>query len=169
MGEPDRLGLERLTRSGLNAPGSFFLGRRAIFADTTDRERWQIRMKRTVSRGRRNETKGTAGLPHLRFYHSVSLRTKTLSVLDELEESEDATGQREALAELVLELTKCGLAYYFMKPVEAAKVGFMAEQSTKLGLATIRRVMSPVVRRVIGGMDADQLLLVSQHIRHLME
>ena len=108
-------------------------------------------------------------LPFLRFYHSKSLRTKTLSVLEALETAEDATSQREALADLVLELTEAGLAYYYVKPVQAAKVGFMAEQTTTLGIAGIRRVMGPVVRRVIGGMGAYQLLSVSKHIRHLMK
>jgi len=108
-------------------------------------------------------------MPSLRFYHSRALRAKTLSVLDALEAADGATTQREALADLVLELTETGLEYYFVKPVRAAKVGFVAEQSTRLGIAGILRVMGPVARRVIGGMDTDQLLSVSKHIRHLME
>jgi hypothetical protein len=90
-------------------------------------------------------------------------------VLDALEMAEDATIHSYALAEVVLELTQTGLAYYFVKPVQDAKVGVMAEQSTKLGIAGIRRVMGPVTRRVIGGMNATQLLSVSKHIRHLMK
>jgi hypothetical protein len=105
----------------------------------------------------------------MRFYHSRALRTRTLAVLDALETAEDATSQREALAEVVLELTETGLAYYFVKPVQAAKVGYMAEQSTKLGIAGILRLMGPVTRRVIGGMNAHQLRSVSDHIRHLMQ
>jgi hypothetical protein len=118
--------------------------------------------------GRKNQS-GAAGPPYLRFYHSASLRTRTLSVLDALEAAEDPTSQKEALAEIVLELTETGLAYYFVKPVEAAKVGFMAQQSTKLGIAGFLRVMGPVTRRVLGGMDAQQLRSVSNHIRHLMK
>ena len=90
-------------------------------------------------------------------------------MLDALETAEDATSQREALAEVVLELTETGLAYYFVKPVQAAKVGYMAEQSTKLGIAGILRLMGPVTRRIIGGMNAQQLRSVSDHIRHLMQ
>ncbi len=112
---------------------------------------------------------GAGGLPYLRFYHSESLRARTLSVLEALETADDATSEREALAEVVLELTESGLAYYFVKPVQDAKVGFMAEQTTKLGIAGILKVMGPVARRVIGGMDAQQLLAVSRHIRHLMK
>jgi hypothetical protein len=126
-------------------------------------------MKRKVDGEGREEQSEAVGLPYLRFYHSRSLRTKTLSVLDALETAEDATSQREALAELVLELTETGLAYYFVKPVQAAKVGFIAEQSTKLGIAGILRVMRPVARQVIGRMGTQQLLSVSNHIRHLMK
>ena len=116
-----------------------------------------------------NERRGEAiGLPFLRFYHSKALRTRTLSVLEALETAEDPTSHRDALAEVVLELTEVGLAYYFVKPVQAAKVGFLAEQTTRVGISGILRVMGPVARRVIGGMSADQLLSVSKHVRHLM-
>ncbi len=126
-------------------------------------------MKRHPRGDGSDELRGAVRLPYLRFYHSASLRSKTLAVLDALETAEDATIHSKALAELVLELTETGLAYYFVKPVEDAQVGFMAEQSTKLGIVGIRRVMGPVTRRVIGGMSASQLLSVSKHIRQLMK
>jgi len=126
-------------------------------------------MKRKV-RGDGGENQSPAvKLPYLRFHHSEALRTRTLEVLEALESAEDATSERKELAEVVLELTETGLAYYFVKPVQTAKVGFMAEQSVKLGISAILRVMGPVARRVIGGMDAPQLLAVSRHIRHLMK
>lgn len=126
-------------------------------------------MKPKVRHDGAEEQGRAVGLPYLRFYHSKALRTKTLAVLDALESAEDATAQSDALAEVVLELTEAGLAYYFVKPVQTAKVGFMAEQTTKLGIAGILRVMGPVARRVIGGMDAYQLVSVGKHIRHLMK
>ena len=125
-------------------------------------------MVRRVGGDESERKSGASRLPSLRFYHSKSLRTKTLSVLDALETAEDATSHRDALAEVVRELTEAGIAYYFVKPVQVAKVGFMAEQSIKLGLAGILRIMGPIVRRVIGGMNAHQLRSVSKHIRHLM-
>ena len=125
-------------------------------------------MVRKVGGDESERKSGASRLPSLRFYHSKSLRTKTLSVLDALETAEDATSHRDALAEVVRELTEAGIAYYFVKPVQAAKVGFMAEQSIKLGVAGILRIMGPIVRRVIGGMNAHQLRSVSKHIRHLM-
>lgn len=126
-------------------------------------------MKRNVRGDSGEKQSPAAKLPYLRFYHSEALRARTLEVLEALETADDATSERKALAELVLELTETGLAYYFVKPVQAAKVGFMSEQSVKLGISAILRVMGPVARRVIGGMDAPQLLAVSRHIRHLMK
>ena len=122
------------------------------------------------ARPRQSGARETArGLPSLRFHHSTELRTRTLAVLDALESADDPTEHREALAEVVMELTDVGLAYYFLKPVQDAKVGVLAMQTTKVGLAGILRVMSPVARRVLGGMDREQLLGVSAHIRELMD
>ncbi len=112
---------------------------------------------------------GAGELPSLRFHYSTALHARTLEVLEALETSEDATRHRGALADVVLELTEAGLDYYFVQAVQDAKVGYVAEQSTKLGLSSIRKVMGPVIRRVIGGMSAVQLLSVSRHMRHLME
>lgn len=110
----------------------------------------------------------TPSLPSLRFRHSKDLRTRTLRVLDALEGAPDATAHSDALADIVLELTEVGLSYYFLKPVQDAKAGMLATQTTKMGLGGILRVMSPVARRVLGGMDHDQLLAVSAHLRALM-
>ena len=125
-------------------------------------------MKRTT-RARQAAEPDQEALPSLRFFHSEALRAKTLAVLDGLETGGDPTTQREALAAVVVELTETGLEYYFVKPVKAAEVGFMAEQSTKLGISSILRVMAPVTRRIIGGMDAAQLRVVAAHLRHLMQ
>ena len=44
--------------------------------------------------------------PFLRFYHSEALREKTFFVLSSIEQAEDATKHRKALASLVVDLTK---------------------------------------------------------------
>lgn len=112
---------------------------------------------------------GGGELPSLRFRYPAALHERTLEVLEALETAEDATRHRAALSDVVLELTEAGLDYYFVKAVQDAKVGFMGQQSTKLGLSSIRKVMGPVIRRVIGGMDRDQLLSVGRHMRELMK
>ncbi len=106
-------------------------------------------------------------LPFLRFYHSEVLRKKTISVLTALEEAPDPTQHRDALGDLVAELSDAGLNYYFMAPLKLAKPGFLVEQSAGLGMAGARQVLGSVARNIIGRMDKPQLLSVSASIRKL--
>lgn len=107
--------------------------------------------------------------PFLRFYHAASLRTKTLSVLTTLEQAQDSTRHRNALTDIVLELTDSGLDYFFLRPLKLARVGFVVEQSAQLGMKGVQRMMAPVIRNVIGQMSSHQLITVCHHIRQLME
>ena len=98
--------------------------------------------------------------PFLRFYHSKSLRAKTLAVLTTLEKAKDSTQHRDALADIVVELTDSGMDYYFLRPLNLAKTGFFVEQSANLGMAATIRVLASVIRNIIGSMDKPQLLTV---------
>jgi hypothetical protein len=120
-------------------------------------------------RVKRSVKKSPSTQPFLRFYHSESLRAKTLAVLTTLEKSKDSTKHRDALAEIVVDLSDSGMEYYFLRPLKLAKVGFFVEQSANLGMAATTRVLGSVIRNVIGGMDGPQLLAVCSHIRQLME
>ena len=106
--------------------------------------------------------------PHLRFLHSEELRKKTIEVLERLEQTEDPTQYRDALGDLVVELTNTGMDYFFIKPLELAKVGIVTQKSANLGMAGTRRVIGPIIRRIIGGMDKSQLLIICGYIRQLM-
>ena len=106
--------------------------------------------------------------PHIRFHYSEELHKRTIEVLDALEQAEDPTTYREALGDLVVELTKAGMDYFFVRPLELAEMGFMTRKSAQLGMATTQRVMGPIIRKVIGGMDKDQLLIVCDYMRQLM-
>lgn len=106
--------------------------------------------------------------PFIRFYHSEGLRKKTLVLLDTIEQADDATTHRDALSNLVVELTNSGMDYFFMRPLKLAKPGFVVEQSANLGLAGVQQVMGSVVRKIIGRMNSPQLLSVCDSIRQLM-
>jgi hypothetical protein len=107
--------------------------------------------------------------PFLRFYHTESLRAKTLAALHDLERAEDGTLYREALADIVVELTDSGMDYYFLKPLELAKAGFIVQQTANLGMAGTTRLLGTVIRNIIGGMDERQLLVICGYIRQLMK
>jgi hypothetical protein len=107
--------------------------------------------------------------PFLRFYHSASLRSRTLAVLAKLEKAEDSTQHRDALAGVIVELTDSGMDYYFLRPLKLAKVGFFTQQSASLGMSATTRMLASVIRNIVGRMDQPQLLTISGYIRQLME
>lgn len=106
--------------------------------------------------------------PFLRFHYAEALHRKTLSLLARLESAPDPTAHRDALADVVVELTNSGLDYFFMKPLKLARAGFVLEQSASLGMAAAQRVLASVIRQIIGRMEAPQLLSVCGSIRQLM-
>ena len=81
---------------------------------------------------------------------------------------EDALGteHRGARADLVVELTNCGLDTYFIQPLKQSGPGFMVQQSANLGMASVKQVMGSVIRQIIGRMDGAQLHSVCGSIRH---
>ena len=107
--------------------------------------------------------------PFLRFYHSESLRAKTLAVLTTVEKAKDSTKHRDALASIIVELTDSGMDYYFLRPLKLANAGFLTEQSANLGMSATTAVLGTVIRNMIGRMDGPQLLTVCSYIRQLME
>ena len=110
-----------------------------------------------------------AAKPSLRFFHSSALRSRTNKLLTAIEKDEEPTRHVEALSTLVLELAEAGMTYYYVKPVEQAKLGFVARQTAGLGIAGSLRVMGPIVRNILGGADAKQLRVIARHMRLLMK
>jgi len=105
--------------------------------------------------------------PSLRFYHSEVLREKTNTVLSALETQPSHPHHGEAIADLVAHLIEAGMDYYFLKPLKQAEVGFVAEQSARLGMSGAVKLVSSVSRKFIIRMDHAQLLVVATHIRSL--
>lgn len=106
--------------------------------------------------------------PSLRFTHSAALRARTLQVLAAVDGAPEPPTQADALSSLVLALTEAGMEFYFLKPITDAKLGFVARQTASLGVSGALRVLSPIVRSVLGGADGRQLRVVTKHIRQLM-
>jgi hypothetical protein len=111
---------------------------------------------------------GTSSKPFLRSYHSMELHEKTIRMLDTLESAQDPTAHRNAFADLAVELTNSGLHFYFIKPLKAARAGFVVEQSASLGMTGVQQLMGSVIRNIIGRMDGPQLLSVGNSLRQFM-
>ncbi len=123
--------------------------------------------KKTASHAASKTLTKVSAEPSLRFHHAPDLRTKTNAVLDALEARPDQPKPGESMADLVHELIEAGMDYYFLRALKKAQLGFVAEQSARLGLSGAVRLISSVSRKFIVRMDRQQLLVVSQHIRGL--
>lgn len=105
--------------------------------------------------------------PSLRFHHSQALRDRTNMALSALETQPEQSCHGQVIADLVTELIEAGMDYYFMKSLKQANVGFLAEQSARLGMSGAVKLLSSVSRKFITRMDQAQLLVVATHIRSL--
>lgn len=112
-------------------------------------------------------TASAAREPSLRFYHSKTLGKRIDTVLSALEAAPEKPQHPEAVADLVAELVDAGMDYYFMVPLKQAEVGFLKEQSARLGMAGAITLINSVSRKFITRMDSAQLLVVAAHIRSL--
>jgi hypothetical protein len=110
---------------------------------------------------------GVAHEPSMRFYHSKALRQKTDEVLSALEAHPGRKGHGEAVSDLVSDLIDAGMDYYFLKALKAADVGFVAEQSARLGMSGAVKLISSVSSKFLTRMDHSQLMVVATHIRSL--
>jgi len=108
-----------------------------------------------------------AAEPFMRFYHSEALRVKTDATLGALEGASNPEAHRDRLADLVEELIESGMDYYFLRALKLAKMGFVAEQSARLGMSGSVKLIASVSRKFIARMDGAQLIIVSSHIRTL--
>ena len=105
--------------------------------------------------------------PSLRFYHSKALRARSDAGLDALEKSPTDARHGAAVADLVAALVEAGTEYYFLRALQLAKVGFLKEQSARLGVSGANQLINSVSRKFIVNMDSSQLLAVAAHMRSL--
>lgn len=118
--------------------------------------------------GRPSRSPASSSGPFLRFHHSEALRKKSLALLGKIEKARDATEHSDALADLIVELTKTGFDTYFLKSLGLANPGFVVEQSARLGMKGVQKVIASAIRQVISRMDSPQLLSVCSSIRRFM-
>jgi hypothetical protein len=110
---------------------------------------------------------GAAAEPSLRFHYPQPLHAKTHAVLEALEAAPERHGHGEAIAAVVSELVEAGMDYYFMRALRQVDVGFVAEQTARVGLSGALKLINSMSRKYIVRMDSEQLLIVAQHIRQL--
>lgn len=106
--------------------------------------------------------------PFIRVRHSDALHTRALAILEAVDSADDATGHRDALADVILDLTDNAFDYCFMQPLRKTKPGLLVEQGASLGLLGVQQIVGPVVRQVLARMSSRQLKSVADSIRSFM-
>ena len=106
--------------------------------------------------------------PFVQVHFAAALHKKVVTVLVQVEASEDATQHRDALAKVVIELLSAGLDYCFMQPLKQAQPGFLVQQSAGLGMAGAVQVQGTVIRNIISRMDHTQMLSVCISLRQMV-
>ena len=106
--------------------------------------------------------------PRIGFRISPELAARTESAVAGVRQDPADRDRVDELVEVVLEMTDVGLDYYYLEPLRRARVGAMATGAAKLGLATAERSIPPIVRRVLTGLDAEQILEIAEFIDDLL-
>jgi len=109
-----------------------------------------------------------AAKPFLRFTHTKARRKETLKVLDAIDNEADPTEYRGDLSDIIASLTDDGMHFFFLRPLDKLKLGFVVNQSASLGINSVLRIMNATVRNVISRMDKKQLRQVSRTMREMM-
>jgi hypothetical protein len=108
-----------------------------------------------------------AAVPSMKFQYTQALHARADAVLNSIDSQPDQRGHGDALADLVAELVDAGMDHYFLRGLKMADLGFITEQSARLGMSGAVKVINSVSRKFIVRMNGAQLQAVASHIRSL--
>ncbi len=112
----------------------------------------------------------TTNPPGARFAFAVppELAARTAAVVEKLRADDDRKQHLPELVKVVLELTETGLHYYFLYPLELAKVGLVSRSAAKVGIAAAGKSIPMMVRKIVGAMSDAQLLKIAEFMDGLL-
>ncbi|MCP4200969.1 MAG: hypothetical protein GY769_03455 [bacterium] len=97
-----------------------------------------------------------------------SLADEVRQTIDRVRASSAPEEHSKEGADLVLRLTEACLDSYFLKPVRALEVGFVAEKATTVGVNAANRAIGLFVRRITGGLSGDQVLKLADLLEGML-
>ena len=71
-------------------------------------------------------------------------------------------------ADLILRLTKACLDAYFLHPVRALEVGFVAQKATAVGVTAAHRAISLFVHRITASLSDEQVLKLADILEGML-
>ena len=93
----------------------------------------------------------------LAFEISGELSERAEAIIAEVRSPDPDPDWTERLAEVVIDLTREGLHFYFLHPLELAGAGLGVRSVAKLGVASAEKGLPMVVRRAMASMSEEQL------------
>ncbi len=91
-----------------------------------------------------------------------SVAAETRALIDAIRRADDPVVYRRQGAEAVVRLTEVGLDAFFLGPVERLGLGPVAASMVRLGLRTAAAAIAVFIRRIVAGLDADQIRAVAE-------
>ena len=102
--------------------------------------------------------------PHLIAEIEPELARAARDLARRLRTAERPRELRREGAEMVLRLTEAGMAAYFLRPVEALRLGVVASGTVSVGLKSAQAGIGLFVRRLVDGLSDEQLRKVASAI-----
>lgn len=102
------------------------------------------------------------------FEISRELRGRVLQAVEEVRREPNDKANVGKLVDVVIELTDCGLEYFFLYSLEQAAVGLVTRKGVELALGAAGRTLPPVVRRTVRSLSEEQLLQIADFVEHIL-
>ena len=96
------------------------------------------------------------------------LRLRAESIVERLRSDTDKKQHTTELADVVVEMTDRGLHYYFLHPLEQARVGTMTRRAAELAIGTAGRTLPMVIRKTVRSLSDEQLSSLADFIDHIL-
>jgi hypothetical protein len=91
-----------------------------------------------------------------------SVATEARALIEAIRHADDPLLYRKQGAETVVRLTEVGLEAFFLAPVEQLGLGPVAASMVRLGLRTAGGAIAVFIRRIVAGLDAEQIRAVAE-------
>lgn len=92
----------------------------------------------------------------------------TRALVARIREAEDPLALRDEGAAAVVRLTRIGLDAFFLEPVQAIGLGTMSLSMVRFGLRSAASAIGLFVRRIVGGLSAEQMLGLADRIDDML-
>lgn len=99
---------------------------------------------------------------YLGFLIPDDLRIKVEDLIEKMKNTDNKKQYAMDLYGIVVELSNVGLDYFFITPLQKAKIGMLKMKSIKIALNTGKRGIFTVAKGILRGMSNEQLSIVIQ-------